>query len=70
MMIDSIRNKISKLVGTKHNFVFKGTRNQEEKFQGIISNSYNAIFTIVSDNHITKSFSYNDLLVGNIEIVD
>lgn len=70
MMIEKIRNKIIENVGVKHKFRFNGARNQIEEFDGVISKTYPAIFTILSDDNVIKSFSYSDVLTNNIEIIE
>ena len=53
-------------------FKFNGSRNQIEEFEGIIKNTYPAIFTIETksvDSRI-KSFTYSDILVENLEIIE
>ena len=70
MMLDSIKANIKNSVGIKHKFKYNGSRNQIEEFSGIISDTYNAIFTIKLDDGSTKSFSYSDVLINNIEIID
>ena len=68
MMIEKIKNKVKNNVGIKHKFRFNGSRNQIEEFEGIINNTYNAVFTILVDEYSIKSFSYSDLLTKNLEI--
>ncbi len=70
MMIDKIKRKIIENVGVKHKFKFNGSRNQIEEFEGVINNTYNAVFTILVDEYSIKSFSYSDILTNNLEILD
>ncbi len=44
-----------------------GIRNKTEMFEGIISECYSNIF-ILSTKMGKKSFSYSDVLVGNIKV--
>ncbi len=44
-----------------------GLRNKTEIFEGIISECYNNIF-ILSTKMGKKSFTYTDVLVGNIKV--
>ena len=69
-MIEKIKDKVRKKVGTKHKFRFNGSRNQVEEFEGVINNTYNKVFTILVDNYCIKSFSYCDILTDNLEIID
>ncbi len=70
MMLNDIRNNLKRLVGKQIKFRFNGSRNQVEEFNGVIDNVYSAIFTIrLLDSNYVKSFSYNDFLIGNLEII-
>ena len=68
MNIAKIKNNIENLKNKKLHFKLNGTRNQTEEFDGIITESYNYIFIIETENH-KKSFSYSDVLINNIEII-
>jgi len=68
MNIAKIRNNIEGLKNQKLHFKLNGSRNQIEEFDGIITESYNYIFVVETEN-IKKSFSYSDVLINNIEII-
>lgn len=70
MTLDKIKEFVKENKGIQHSFKFKGTRNQVDEFQGIITDLYPAIFIITLNDDKVKSFSYNDLLADNLEIVD
>lgn len=69
-MIEKIKDKITHHKGLKTKFRFNGARNQIEEFEGSINGVYNYIFTIKTTKNELKSFSYNDLLIGNLEIIE
>ena len=69
MTIEKIRNNIMSCVGKEFLFKVNGARNQTEKFYGVVTGVYKFIFLIKCSNGITKSFSYSDVLIGNIEFV-
>lgn len=69
MNIKKIKEKVESLKNKKIKFKLNGTRNQIEEFEGIITEIYNYIF-IVETNNIKKSFSYSDILINNLEIKD
>ena len=69
MNIKRIKEKIELLKNKKIKLKVNGSRNQIEEFEGIITETYNYIF-IVETNNIKKSFSYSDLLINNLEIID
>lgn len=54
----------------KHKFLYKGSRNQNEEFIGVITKMFPAIFIIELSNKTVKSFCYSDLLIGNLKIVE
>lgn len=68
MNIAKIRNNIEGLKNQKLHFKLNGSRNQIEEFDGVITESYNYIFVVETEN-IKKSFSYSDVLINNIEII-
>ena len=70
MTLDSVREKIILNKGILKTFEFKGSRNQSLKFDGIITDVYPAIFTITLSNNEIKSFSYSDVLIENLRIID
>lgn len=69
-MMNKVKNKVKENVGIKHKFIFNGSRNQIEEFEGIINKTYNKVFTILVNDNTLKSFSYSDVLTNNLEIVD
>lgn len=70
MMLDKIKSLVAENRGIKHVFRFNGIRNQNEEFIGKIVGVYPAIFTIELPNKVIKSFSYTDLLINNLEIME
>ncbi len=69
MNIEYIRNKVKNELNVKHSFIYNGIRNQIEKFDGVINKCYSGIFTILLTDNKIKSFSYNDIIIGNLEIL-
>lgn len=69
-MMNKIKNKVKENVGIKHKFIFNGSRNQIEEFEGVINKTYNKVFTILVNDNTLKSFSYSDVLTNNLEIID
>ena len=70
MTLDKVKEEVIKNKGLLKSFVFKGTRNQSLEFDGVITDTYSAVFTIrLPDNQI-KSFSYSDVLIENLRIID
>jgi len=69
MNLDTVRNKISLYLGEKHKFIYKGSRNQIDEFEGTIINCFPSIFVIKTTNGVIKSFSYNDFIIKSIKII-
>ena len=69
-MINKVRDNIIINKGKTRKFRFNGARNQIEEFEGKINGVYNYVFTIKTINDETKSFSYSDVLIGNLEFIE
>ena len=69
-MIKKIRNEVIDKMGVNTKFRFNGARNQIEEFDGKINGVYNYIFTIKTSKKEIKSFSYSDILIGNLEFIE
>ena len=69
-MINKIREDLTNKKGEILRFRHNGSRNQIEEFKGIIVGIYNYIFTIktIDEKEEIKSFTYSDVLIGNLEI--
>ena len=68
MNIDNIREDISYFLNKKCHFIYYGCRGQDDVFVGKIDRVYHRIFTVKTNNGITKSFSYSDFAIKNIKI--
>lgn len=69
MNIEKIKEKIENNKQKNVRFKFNGNRNQIEEFEGKIINTYKSVFIIkLNNNDLTKSFTYTDILIGNLEI--
>ncbi len=69
-MIGKIKDNLKDKKGKNLHFKFNGARNQIEEFNGSIENMYNFIFTIKTDDNKIKSFTYSDILIENLEIIE
>lgn len=71
-MINKIKDDIKKNKGKELHFRFNGARNQIEEFEGVIVGTYNYIFTIktIDEKEELKSFTYSDILIENLEIIN
>ena len=65
--LQDIKLQLLKLKGKNINIVANRGRNKIEKFAGILENIYPAVFTIKTDENC-KTYSYSDILCGNVKI--
>ena len=70
MMLSKVKQSVAKNVGKKKNFIYLGSRNQNEEFCGVISVLYPNVFKIELVNGGVRVYSYNDLLIGSLRIVE
>jgi len=71
MTINQIKNELNNHIGKKATIKYNLGRNKYEKYNVIIKELYNNIFLVEmneSDNVITKSFSYTDVITKTIKI--
>lgn len=66
-MVSDIKKELSRNIGKKVRITVYGMRNRKEVVVGTIKEVYPNIFT-VSSRDISKSFSYSDVLIGDIKI--
>lgn len=69
MNLDRAKEIVRERIGLDLKFIYRGARNQIEEFEGKIIKCYPAIFIIETDNHIIKSFTYNDFIIKNIKFI-
>lgn len=69
MNLNYIRNKFFLLLNQRYFFIYKGNRNQTERFVGFIEKCYSRIFVIRLLDGSIKTFSYSDIIIGNLEIL-
>ena len=75
MNIDKVREDVKLKEGEILHFKFNGSRNQILEFDGMIIETYPAIFVVKlinvdnTSNNI-KSFSYSDLVTSSLEIIN
>ena len=69
---DLLKSKIDALCGKKYKFIFNGSRNQREKFNGTIVKTFPSIFLVETSDKTgrIKSFSYNDVITSNLQIIE
>ena len=70
MNIKTAKKFVMNNKGNVYLFRYKGSRNQIDEFIGKIVEFYKSVFIVkVNDKSgIIKSFSYNDVLTGSLEI--
>lgn len=70
MTINMVKQLVSDNKGINHSFRFRGSRNQIEEFEGIITDVYPAIFIVKLNDSKIRSFTYSDLLINNLKIIN
>ena len=72
MMREKVKEKVSSWFGKTLFFKYKGARNQNEEFRGYVNHIYSNVFTIclVEKENLLKTFSYSDVLIGNLVILE
>ena len=66
--MNKIRKYIVSKLGCKVLIISLQNRNREERYEGVIKNTYKNVFTIILENGSYKSFSYVDILIGNVRV--
>ncbi len=66
-MVSNIKEELTRNIGKRVRITVYGMRNRKEVVIGVIKEVYPNIFT-VSSRDISKSFSYSDVLIGDIKI--
>ena len=68
MTIEKIRALVKENINKPLSFRVNGSRNQDESFHGVILDAYNAVFIVRNvEQNFVRSFSYTDILIGNLE---
>ena len=67
-MIDKIKKDIVSKYGMTYKFKINNIRNKSEYFIGEISEIYDRVFVVKSSDEKCVSFTYSDILTGNVEI--
>ena len=68
MTIEKIKKDINNNVGNKVRVIHNEGRNKIYECNGKITEVYNNIFIVMSDDAVKKSFSYRDILTNSIKI--
>lgn len=67
--IGDIKEQISKLLGEKIDLEVNTGRKRIKTFSGSIQNVYPSVFTFLDSEGNTKTYSYSDVLCGDVKIV-
>ena len=65
--LQDIKVQLLKLKGQPINIIANRGRKKIEKFAGTLENIYPAVFTIKTNENF-KTYSYSDVLCGNVKI--
>lgn len=67
--IDEIKNNIKKLKGVAVGVAVNKGRKRTEHFDGEITDIFPSVFALTSDSGERMSFSYSDVICGNVVIL-
>ena len=67
-MIDKIKKDIVSKYRITYKFKINNIRNKSEYVIGMISEIYDRVFVVKSSDGKCTSFTYSDILTGNVEI--
>ena len=70
MILSNVISLIRENIGVSRGFLYKGVRNQNDSFYGVIYKMFPSVFLIKLDNGETRCFSYSDFLISNISFLD
>lgn len=73
LSLNEIIEKIKKMQGKDVNMEVNRGRKRIEKYVGVIENVYPSVFTVAiksPENQNSQSFSYSDVLCGDVKIKD
>jgi uncharacterized protein Veg len=71
MTIEDVKQELNNHIGNKVTIKYNLGRNKFEKYDVIIKELYNYVFTVETDNEDNpevKSFSYSDVITKTIKI--
>ena len=68
MTIEKIKNNIDSKLGDNVKIIYNGSRNNNEVYSGVITETYNYIFIVKVGGDEIKSFSYRDILTNTVEV--
>ncbi len=67
-MIEKVKDFVLSNKDKPLKFKYNGARNQVIEFSGVIVSLYPYIFIVKENDNFLRSFSYTDILIGNLEI--
>lgn len=67
-MIEKIKKDLADMKYKKINIKVNNIRNKSEMLKGKIMEIYPRVFVVETTDGLNRSFSYADVLIGNIEI--
>ena len=68
MNIKGIKRYLCTKINARIIIIYYGSRNRKERYEGILYQLYNNVFTIKLPTGEIKSFSYIDILTKTIQI--
>lgn len=69
MNLEYIKRKIKENLNVNHHFIYRGSRNLVDEFDGTIIKAFPSVFLIQKDDGSICSFSYSDFIMNNLQII-
>ena len=69
MNLEKVKKEVAKYLNKDCHYIYIGSRNQIEEFDGRIVDLYQSIFVIETNKGIKKTFCYSDFATNNLKIL-
>ena len=67
--IQSVREKLLELKGKNIKMAVNRGRRKIVKFDAVVADIYPSVFTVVVDDNSSQSYSYTEILCGNVKVM-
>ena len=67
--IESVREKLIELQGKTVKMAVNRGRRKIVKFDAVLTDIYPSVFTVVGEDNTSQSYSYTEILCGNVKVV-
>ena len=67
--IESVKQKLQELKGKDIKMAVNRGRKKIVKFNAVLTEIYPSVFTVTVDDQISQSYSYTEILCGNVKVI-